>query len=85
MPYGEILMLLVPFHGSVHNDRIPKLIYLLSQKRVGAFIRAGAFITTFTVDMEPLMSNVFNEFKTCKRNVHFLSFGCKSPFYNNCK
>jgi len=24
--YGEILMLLVPFHGSVHNDRIPKLI-----------------------------------------------------------
>ena len=23
--YGEILMLLVPFHGSVHNDRIPKL------------------------------------------------------------
>ena len=24
--YGEILMLLVPFHGSVHNDMIPKLI-----------------------------------------------------------
>jgi len=24
--YGEILMLLVPFHSSVHNDRIPKLI-----------------------------------------------------------
>ena len=24
--YGEILMLLVPFHGSVHNDNIPKLI-----------------------------------------------------------
>jgi len=21
--YGEILMLLVPFYGSVHNDRIP--------------------------------------------------------------
>jgi len=24
--YGEILMLLVTFHGSVHSDRIPKLI-----------------------------------------------------------
>jgi len=24
--FGEILMLLVPFYGSVHNDRIPKLI-----------------------------------------------------------
>jgi len=26
--YSEILMLFVPFHGSVHKDRIPKLIQI---------------------------------------------------------
>ena len=61
--YHEILMHIVSVHGSVHNDRIPNLIYIVDKEP--PYVMASQAYQVFSIH--------FSAFSCCSHGKHMRS------------